>query len=220
MPSAVAEVYDPLDDMVFNISYRWKLCMQLFGEPNNAEFLMSFAPELFDGISGCMIDSVVVRLCHLTDRTVMGKFENLTIQRLLQALEKTTPSLPHQLNLQPDVDALAKLTGEGSNIREMRVRFLGHRDWTRRGDPIPSTNRKEIEDALATADKILRAVQSHFTRKSVSGTIVMLTSGGDVLVRALIKHDKLVKFLQEQDTVGIEGADAEPFETIKRIMWS
>ncbi len=159
MSAPIAEVHEGLKPVVFTAQMRWTLALQLFGTMDRVKLLYGFADILFNEVKQTLISDVVLKLSQLTDRASMGNKENLSLHRLREVVESNEPGLAAKLQLDT---MLQKMEPACKSIRDMRNRTIAHRDWGRRREATPVTNKIEIEEALSLAAKIMNAVEFHF----------------------------------------------------------
>jgi hypothetical protein len=79
---------------------------------------------------------------------------------LLKTIGDHEPKILVVLKLE---EKAARLATDCVVFREWRNRALAHRDWGRRADPLPSSSKELIENALALIRDIMGAVEEHFT---------------------------------------------------------
>jgi hypothetical protein len=162
MPASVQEVYDELWDDVSTVHFRYQLYVELFGTQESVDLLNRFAPALFEQLFDVMLDHVLLRLAHLTDPARVPsnqKKVNQSLFLLMEVIEQNSPGLTGTIDLQAAMDDLKEFC-EG--MRELRNRLLGHRDWGRRAEPLPSVSRRQIKEALEKVGRIMNTVSMHY----------------------------------------------------------
>lgn len=164
MPSPVSEVHEGLVRVVITAHVRWTLALQLFGSIDRVKLLYDLANVLFDQVKQTMFSDVVLKLSQLTDKARMGKNENLSLHRLREVVEANEPGLAAKLQLDSMIQSMESVC---TSIREMRNRTIAHRDWGRRAEPTPVTNKEEIDQALALAAQIMNAVHLHYENTTI-----------------------------------------------------
>ena len=145
MPAPIAEVHKGLVPVVFTAHMRWTLALQLFGTMERVKLLYGFADVLFNEVKQTLISDVLLKLSQLTDKARMGKKENLSLYRLREVVESMEPGLAAKLDLDSMLRSMETVC---KSIRDMRNRTIAHRDWGRRAEATPVTNKNEIEPSL------------------------------------------------------------------------
>jgi AbiU2 len=161
MPETVKEVYVLLVKDLFNVNLNWTLLCQLFASgQDRIDLLNRFGQLFFHQVRQLFLANVFLRLCHLTDPSSMGRYENCSIPRLLETIKAHDEKLLDTLDLKKKY---AELSAECDVFREWRNRELAHRDWSRRDDPLPASSKLEIDNALEIIKDIMITVDQHFT---------------------------------------------------------
>jgi len=189
MPSPVAEVHEGLVRVVITANVRWTLALQLFGSMDRVKLLYDLADVLFDQVKQTMISDVVLKLSQLTDKARMGKNENLSLHRLRDVVEANEPGLAAKLQLDSMIQAMETVC---KSIREMRNRTIAHRDWGRRAEATPVTNKEEIDQALDLASRIMNAVHLHYENKTIRYEPYPGSPDGDRLIYHLQRYGELL----------------------------
>ena len=121
------------------------------------KLLYGFADVMFNEVKQTLISDVLLRLSQLTDKARMGKKENLSLYRLREVVESMEPGRWRGEALMIYCDSDASVYGGRvcKSIRDMRNRTIAHRDWGRRAEATPVTNKrqKRSDQALDLAAK-------------------------------------------------------------------
>ena len=189
MPAPVAEVHKGLVPVVFTAHMRWTLALQLFGSMDRVKLLYRFADVMFNEVKQTLISDVLLRLSQLTDKARMGKKENLSLYRLREVVESMEPGLAAKLDLDSMLRSMETVC---KSIRDMRNRTIAHRDWGRRAEATPVTNKNEIDQALDLAAKIMNAVHLHFENQTIRYEPYPGSPDGDRLIYHLQRYAKLL----------------------------
>jgi hypothetical protein len=162
MPANVAEIYAALWQDVGNLDLYWKGYCQLYAKnPERIELLRRVACLFFGQVQQAMFRDILLRICHLTDKSVTndGHHRNQSLYRLLDEVKAHDPTLMDKLGLLAKAGALKSTCGA---IRILRNRVIAHRDWDARKGPLPSTNSQEMGSAIALIQEIMNTVAVHF----------------------------------------------------------
>lgn len=82
------EQYQVVRRVILTVHIEWYIAKQLFASGNdNIELLDWSANYAFEAIRSALYQSVILAICKLTDPTKMGKFENLSLHRLADAIK-------------------------------------------------------------------------------------------------------------------------------------
>ena len=189
MPAPVAEVHKGLVPVVFTAHMRWTLAPQLFGSMDRVKLLYRFADVLFNEVKQTLISDVLLKLSQLTDKPGMGKKQNLSLYRLREVVESNEAGLSAMLQLDPMLQSMETVC---KSIRDMRNRTIAHRDWGRRAEATPVTNKNEIDQALDLAAKIMNAVHLHFENQTIRYEPYPGSPDGDRLIYHLQRYAKLL----------------------------
>ncbi len=189
MPNTVAEVHEGLVRLLITAHVRWTLARQLFGSMDRVKLLYDVADVLFDQVKQTMISDVVLKLSQLTDKSRMGKNENLSLHRLLEVVESIDPGRAAKLNLDTMLQSMETAC---KSIRDMRNRTIAHRDWGRRAEATPVTNKDEIDQALDLAARIMNAVHLHHAHTLISYDPYPDSADGDRLISHLQMYVKML----------------------------
>jgi AbiU2 len=189
MPNSVAEVHKDLVRVVITAHVRWTLALQLFGSMDRVKLLYDVADVLFDQIKQTMISDVVLKLSQLTDKARTGKNENLSPHRRREVVELNEPGLAAKLQLDLLLRSMERAC---KSIREMRNRTIAHRDWGRRAEATPVTNKSEIDHALDLAAQVMNAVHLHYEKTTIRYEPYPGSPDGDRLIYHLQRCAKLL----------------------------
>lgn len=192
MPPDVRELYDRLDSMEFEARACHTFCRQLFGDRERIGVLEATARDLFYTVQCSLYDTMAQSLCHFTDPMRMGKHENTTIDRLVDAVGISRPGTSDPAKIHDLVVELKSLTGDKSPIREARSRFIAHRDWGRRGVKSMPVEVESFEKALDLIAEILDRVWHLYAIGRRLKFPDRLRGDGDELIRVLKHYRRLM----------------------------
>ncbi len=147
--------------------------------------LYRFADVLFNEVKQTLIGDVLLKLSQMTDRAGMGKYENLSLHRLRDVVELNEPGLAAKLGLDSMLQSMETVC---KSIRDMRNRKIAHRDWGRRAEATPVTNKIEIEEALSIAARIMNAVELHYQNSETNYKPYPGSGDGDRLIDHLQRY--------------------------------
>ena len=163
---------------------------KLYGTMDRVKLLYNLADVLFfDQVKQTMISDVVLKLSQLTDKARMGKNENLSLHRLREVVESDEPGLAANLQLDSMLQSMETVC---RSIREMRNRTIAHRDWGRRAEATPVTNKEEIDKSLDLAARIMNAVHLYYENTTIRYDPYPGSGDGERLIHHLQRYAKLL----------------------------
>jgi hypothetical protein len=165
MPKNVAEIFEALVSDVCNLCWNWDALCDLFAKgPERIEVLNYFAPFFFTQVRNAFLGDVVLRICHLTESAADGRGNaNQSLHRLLEEIRSHDPDLIDSLQIGRKLDELVEAC---RTMRTMRNRRIAHRDWRRRGEPIPPTTKENIDAAIRLIQEIMNKIEFHFEERT------------------------------------------------------
>ncbi len=190
MPPAVHEIFGLLDNQVSLLHSNWRIFRQLFGtDEGRIQLLNRFAGVAFGTFQRVLYDGTILALGRLTDPAGTKGRENLSLERLLEAVEAEG----HAPLVEQMRDELAALTAHCTGMRALRNKRIAHSDldtYLARANGInhlPGPSRADIEGALDGVRRLMNAVSMHYDRKQIAyeHLIVPLGVDGDSLVEHL-----------------------------------
>jgi hypothetical protein len=189
MPDSVAEVFDALKGKVLTAHARWTLALQLFGSRDTVRFLYGFADVFFNEVKQTILADVFLKLSQLTDSARMGRYENLSLHRLIDVVEADDAKVAAKLGLNEMIQSMESAC---KHVREMRNQTIAHSDWSRRKVARPVTNKNEVDEALSLAARIMNAVEIHYLQSQTTYTPYPGSGDGERLVYHLQTYAKLL----------------------------
>lgn len=186
-PPEIEELFNHLWQDVVGIHAKWVVYSDLFLDRDNWMVIAQTATFAFQIIGSSMWDDIVASYGRLTDPSCSpGKKENLTLERLVDALEPHAGKLP-RWSVSDQVEArrrLANIRALGAPLTMIRHRRVAHRDWqTARGthpEPIPPlamAEVNEVHDAIADLMNMIQGrvanAQSAYDRSPARGTEII-----------------------------------------------
>jgi len=182
MGSELAAVYVPLGEALTELHHRWTLFAELYGDLGAVDVLNRAAPVLFATFRRVIADDMMLQLSKLTDRTEIGRFHNLTIQRL--------PELVVDTDLRAEVETLVATAVEATaNARQHRQKTIAHFDLEvalgNAVEPLPAITRNDLENALHAVTHVLQHLEQHYRESDVDFNPVTLPKASAALLNCL-----------------------------------
>jgi len=183
--SEIENILDPVNQQVIQLSYRWKIFLQLFDSGKESiELLNKSGANVFELFQYLVIDDAMISLSKLTDPNKSRGNENASISNLIN---KSKDSLSEKTF--GEVEALEKeLKVHVRNIRVLRNKILAHSDLEHKksATTLPSVSYDNIENAI----DILQAIVSKIASEACGWTthydsIIPYGCGGDTLLEIL-----------------------------------
>lgn len=134
--------------------------MSLFGtSASRIELLNKAGARFFGQVDGVLWEDVLLHLCRLTDPRLVGKHEQLTVQRLPDFVADSV--LRKRLTLV--VRAAVRTT---AFARDWRNRHIGHRSRKRALDPnarpLTRASRKDVTEALRALAAVFELIHEEY----------------------------------------------------------
>lgn len=149
------EVLDAVIQETLRVRYAWGNYRYLFVETEHrVDILNATASDFFAWVQGLAADTVFMGIARLTDRGVMRRQENASLDRLLAATEweSTDPA-----RWQKFKDRLAIVEASCASCRHYRHKRLGHFDLAiaLNVEPVPIVTVREVDSALESIETFL-----------------------------------------------------------------
>jgi hypothetical protein len=163
MPPRVKETFEALRYEVTWLHAKWAIYSQLFcrGEQQLA-FLDSMTPGFFVVVRDSFENELIVGLCRVTEGSMIGRRQNLTLARLAEDLRCVECE-----DLRGRFESeLLKVDEVCSPLRKLRNRRLAHSDYptslSKAADSLPDVAWHDIDNALAQVRGLLNMVEVYF----------------------------------------------------------
>jgi len=138
---------------------QWKVHEQLFGKgKKRLDLLAQEASNFFSIVQQALLMDIQLTLSKLGDPGRSGKFENMTLEKLMEEIKDLDPHpVPEALKFHKKLEAcLADFADKSTKVRERRNKYLAHLDYDvaldLRPEPLETPTRTEIEEALNSVD--------------------------------------------------------------------
>ena len=166
----------------------WKIYDQLFGTKERIALLNSRASQVFASMQNSILDNCALALARLTDRSSIGRFENLSIPKLIELVADEDAELASAMQ-----DVYDKLEEKVEKFRRHRHKRIAHLDLdtaTKEADLEPYIF-GDIAASLALIEELLNIYEyAHRGSRTIySAVILPLGSDGEALIRALKEAD-------------------------------
>jgi hypothetical protein len=199
MPHTFQELLEEIDQEAYMIHATWKIFRQLFGtNKDRVELLNHSIPSVAGVLQQTLAEWVIVSICRLCDPAMQGKNENLTLPRLVGALDPVS-----DVALKPLLDTqLAEIETKVAPLRAHRHKRLAHKDLHAAiprtdADILPGVSRKAIEDALQSIRTALNTINQAYLDTEVAYAAPILAGDGDVLLLYLQMAERLFELQKE-----------------------
>ena len=176
-------LYYGLHNEVTWLHAKWLEYRKLYGKSEKRiELLNETAAFFFRVVQDALWENVLLHIARLTDPPIQGKFKNLTLL-----------CLPDAVADQALADDLRDLVGASLNqsqfAREWRNKRLAHNDLALAVDakatPLPGVSRQNVEEALASFRQIMNRLYGAFFQSEVAFDHFLTDKGADALVHCL-----------------------------------
>jgi hypothetical protein len=191
MPTAVAEVYDPLWQEVQNIHFTWMLYRQLFGtSPDRVELLNRFAGAVFGTMQRILGRYIPLTIFRLLDPSTQrgGRGENLCLERLAEVVTAAGAPVGGKLTA-----LLTQIRAKMASHADLRNKVIAHNDLATTPalydgtSSVSGPSRALTEEVLENVRTFMNTVQNHYGEGTTAYWDVSMGTPGDgeMLIRKL-----------------------------------
>jgi hypothetical protein len=199
IPEQLREVWAFLHSEVIWLHGRWEIYNQLYGEsPGRIDFLNKTAPTFFAILQGILLNDVQLTLSKLADPAATLNRPNLTLETLLNGIEKLPdPQLAARL-----LPLLTEYRTACVKVKARRNKDIAHFDFavqiapSQKAAALPGPSRQEIDTALTALRDLMKTVFGHFEGKHMAYEMFSLHDGANQLLFLLkqgLRYDELVE---------------------------
>jgi hypothetical protein len=181
-------LFDALSHETTDLHLRWIIYRQLYGSSEESvDLLNKSGSNVFYLLQLLTLDDVALRLSKLTDPAAQGKFSNLSVPALIEALKANDPNVPEKAFS----DAMTAFAETCDKFRLLRNKRIAHADLHHSlkitDSPLPGISRDDVERALSALRNVLNTIQSHYLGGITlyEETIVAYDSDGNKLLKLL-----------------------------------
>jgi hypothetical protein len=195
MPDILEVTYDKLFHEVCKLQSQWQIYMRLFSSQSDVDLLNRTAPFFFYTCQDILADSIMLKICRLTDAATSKvgnpKRENLSLYRLADLVKQ---SGEHQLHTNL-MTLLTTLDTHWKPHKARRDRDIAHADYLSivngHAHPLPMPTVNDTAKALRLIHEIMNEVNRHYRNVETAYDILVLPDG-DALFIAL-KHAEVYR---------------------------
>jgi len=194
MPAEVEKMFDGMQQDVWHLHIKVKMYFQIFQRSELQNELLKRAANLFfNHLEHSLFSDILLNVARLNDpsKTRVGGQDrkNWTLEFLKLSVEKDTEISGNKLDLTElykDIEVTRKF------FKDTRDRFLAHRDWDRRDDPIVIVARPHLEIILERYSNFLNAIEKHYNQSVTDYHPVdtLMKGDGEKLIRCLVEWAK------------------------------
>jgi len=183
MPPDVEKLFQELSDALTDIHFKWKLYCQLYCDEDSVELINACAPIFFANTQAVYADYILLALSRLTDPSRTGRYSNLSLERLRQAIDPAAhPSLSFTL-----AAAATSVEVACADFRTHRDKRIAHTDeGVSDGDvQLPAVYKRDIDDALKKMRDLMNAIVGEFDDAEVAYADPIVPEDGTRLIKVL-----------------------------------
>jgi len=198
-------LYHALHNQVAWIHAKWLEYRKLYAKSEERiEFLNRTARFFFGIIQTTIWDDILLHISRLTDPPKRGKFENLTLLRLPDAV--TDKKLADDLRVLID-----ECLDRCQFARDWRDKRIAHNDYflalDSKATPLPGVSRQHIADVLASFSKIINRVYEAYVPDTEIGFDHFIAPGD---AESLVCHLNLAVTLEERRISRLRNGKSQP----------
>ena len=181
-------IFESINKDVIQISYRWKIYLQLFdsGE-ENLNLLNTIGSNVFSILQKLIVDDTILALSRLTDKVGLPGKENASIGNFLNMAR---PSL-RETSLSELSNAYNKLISHSEHMRTYRNELVAHKDKKHvlGAKQFAGVRYEEIENSIEEIHNIMSMFWEYlFGYQTSSQVICQFGHDGTGLLNALKKY--------------------------------
>ena len=189
-------LFDALKHEVTDLHLRWMIYRQLYATSETAiDLLNRSGSNVFYLLQFLLLDDCALRLSKLTDPPSQGRFENLSVRKLIDTLGESDENL-----LKGELKSLVEeLNARCKKFRALRNKRIAHADLDHAlqiaADPLPGISREDVERALESLRNTMNKIEYHYFQSQTlyAEVIIPYDSDGNKLLKILgAGHEKLL----------------------------
>ena len=185
MPPDLAKEYGEIKNEVMWIFYKWEIYTQLYSDAGTVDLLNEAAPSVFRILQDVVIDDTLISLSRLNDPAKTGRFDNLTLNRLVESIDPVQ-FLECRTKVQSLINILDKKIDFARSHRNKRI---AHSDLQTRlqspAQPLPDISLRAIQDLLDGVALVLNSIEMYFDSASTSYGHTISPDDGNTLIEVL-----------------------------------
>jgi len=176
-------LYHALENEVIWLHAKWLQYRKLYAKSKERiDLLNQTAPFFFRVVQEVLWKDLLLHIARLTDPPKQGRYENLTLRRLPDVIEKEA--------LADEVGRLVKTAlADAGFAREWRNRHLAHRELSlspqHRAKPLPRASRQNVEEVLASFRRIMNKLHVSYLQSEVGFEHFLSYDDADTLAHYL-----------------------------------
>lgn len=160
MSERLEKIFSECKSEVTRLHYRWTMYRQVYAtNAHRVEILNRTAANFLAEVQALHIDGMLLDLSKLTDPARQGRFENISLELLINELEEGEHGSVEELR-----SKLTELREASEKFRSLRNKKIAHADLysnsTFSDKPLPGVSSDEIEQGLALVRDIMNSVES------------------------------------------------------------
>jgi AbiU2 len=208
-------IYDALQNRMIDLHATWKIYLQLFGTTEGrVKLLNRLIPCAALFIQRALIDEVILGICRLCDPARLGKFENVSIEALIAALDPK----PDAEKLGTLNEQLMTINDKRKDLEQHRNKRIAHNDQRCALDAdeaLPPVTRQAIQEVLSAMYHLLNDINHWYLDKESVYTPSM-RGDGDGLIHWLQYGERLSEL--QDDSWGGRLTDGQVIEKLRLRM--
>jgi hypothetical protein len=187
MNSDLLPLFESINQEVIQLSYRWKIFLQLFdSREENLQLLNKSGATVFELLQKLIVDDVILTLSRLTDKEKPLGQENVSIKNFIS---KATPylsqTLPNELSC-----TLNRLDSLVQNLRVHRNKAIAHKDIEHAvgARQLPDVRYDDLENSMEELRTIMSKLGTElFNQKTCYSVVSKFGCDGQGLLSVLRK---------------------------------
>ena len=180
MGQDLGAIFDSLYNEILWIKFKWIEYVELYGTSEERIDVMNrSAPWLFFIVQRTLFDDILLGLAKIMDPPGVGNKETVSILALSQFINDT--------DLKKKVSKYIKEIKTNTEFcRDWRNRQIAHKDRKlaighKTAIPLIPSNRKSVEDALNSIEKLVRELELHYFKSATAFEVLVSDRGAGTL---------------------------------------
>lgn len=180
MNETCRRLFDALKHEVTNLHLRWTIYKQLYANSEEAiNLLNASGSNVFYLLQFLLLDDCALRLSKLTDPASRGRYENLSVLKLLEAATASDKEFPFD----KAKVLITQLSDRCEKFRSLRNKRIAHADLHQAlkiaDEPLPGISREDVELALESLRNLLNFVEYHYLRSQTLYAEIIIPHNAD-----------------------------------------
>ena len=171
---------------LLNVKSLYRDYKLLYSKKTQVEFINYVAPHFFGTYQMLLVDSIILKICCLTDNKQTGNFQNASIAKLIDLISLEDKLDGKKLNIKNLNSLFKELNLSVEKIKKYRKKNLAHFDYEQIKKPLDlKIQQIDIEVSLKILLKIITLVYLQYFSRCISKSSIPARGGVESLIKYL-----------------------------------